>query len=77
VLQAAVQRSELSSISSHFQKKLQWVDRGFVLGQALRKNPVLAVAGVLLLLRTIKSNRLLRIGQLFTAWELFSMVYRK
>lgn len=74
VAQAAAQRSELSSITSHLQDKLYWVDRGFAVGQALRTHPVLAVAGVSLLLRTTKSNRLLWVGNLFTAWELFSMV---
>ncbi|MCW8903822.1 YqjK family protein [Sedimenticola sp.] len=74
VMLAAAQRSELSSIAAHLQTKLQWVDGGFAIGQALRAHPVLALAAGSLLLRVTRSNRLRRIGQLFTAWELFNMV---
>lgn len=77
VSQAAAQRSEVSYIASHLQKSLRWVDRGFAVGQALRTHPVLAAAGVSLLLRTAKTKRLLWVGQLFTAWELFSVVRKQ
>jgi hypothetical protein len=35
------------------------------------------VAGASLLLRTAKTKRLLWAGQLFTAWELFSVVRKQ
>ena len=74
VSQAAAQRSEVSYIASQLQNSLRWVDMGFTVGQTLRTHPVLAVAGATLLLRTTKAKRLLWAGQLFTAWELFSVV---
>jgi hypothetical protein len=77
VSQAAAQRSEISCIALHMQKKLRWVDTGFAVGQALRAHPVLAVAGVALLMRVAKTRRLLWAGQLFTAWELFSVVRKQ
>lgn len=77
VSQAAAQRSEVSYITTHLQKKLRWVDTGFAVGQALRMHPVLAVAGVSLLLRVARTRRLLWAGQLFTAWELFNMVRKQ
>lgn len=74
VMQAAFQRGELSAITVHLQTKLQWVDRGFSIGKALHSHPVIAVAAGSLLLRATKSNRLIRVSQLFTAWEIFSIV---
>ena len=71
---AAAQRSEVAYSASHLQKRLRWVDNGFAVGQALRAHPVLALAGVSLLLRMARTKRLLWAGQLFTAWELFSVV---
>lgn len=77
VAQAAAQRSEVSYIASQLQKSTRWMDLGFSVGQALRAHPVLAVAGASLLLRTAKTKRLLWVGQLFTAWELFNVVRRQ
>ena len=77
VSQAAAQRSEVSFIASDLQQSLRWVDRGFAVGQALRAHPVLAVAGASMLLRTTRNKRLLWAGQLFTAWELFSVVRKQ
>jgi hypothetical protein len=74
VIHAAAQRGELSSIAAHLQTKLLWMDRGFAVGQVLRTHPVLAVAAGSLRLGADRSNRLIRVGQLFTAWELFSIV---
>ena len=74
VMQAAAQRNELSVITAHLQTSLQWVDSGFAIGQALRSHPVVALAAGSLLLRVTGSSRLIRIGQLFTAWEIFSVV---
>ncbi len=77
VSQSAAQRSEITYIVSHLQKSLRWADRGFAIGQALRTHPVLAVAGVSLLLRTARTKRLLWVGQLLTVWELFSVVRKQ
>jgi len=77
VSQAAAQRSEVTYIASQLQKSLRWVDMGFSVGQTLRAHPVLAVAGTTLLLRTARTKRLLWAGQLFTAWELFSVVRKQ
>lgn len=77
VSQAAAQRSEVSYSAAHLQNSLRWVDRGFSIGQTLRTHPVLAMAGATLLLRTTKAKRLLWVGQLFTAWELFSVVRKQ
>lgn len=77
VSQAAAQRSEVSYIASQLQNSLRWVDMGFTVGQTLRTHPVLALAGVSLLLRTTKAKRLLWAGQLFTAWELFNVVRKQ
>lgn len=74
VSQASAQRNEIADIAGRLQENLRWVDKGFVLGRALRAHPVLAVAGASLLLRVTKARRLLWFGQLFTAWELFSAV---
>lgn len=77
VSQAAAQRSEVTDIASHLQKSMRWVDMGFAVGRALRMHPVLAVAGASLLLRTARTRRLLWVGQLFTAWELFGVVRKQ
>jgi len=77
VSQAAAQRSEVSCIASDLQHSLRWVDRGFAVGQALRAHPVLAAAGASMLLRITRNKRLLWVGQLFTAWELYSMVRKQ
>lgn len=77
VSRAAAQRSEVASLAADLQKRLHWVDRGFAVGRALRRHPLLAMAGTSLLLRTTKSKRLLWVGQLFTAWELFSVVRKQ
>lgn len=77
VLQAAAQRSELSYLASRLEKSAWWVNLGFTVGRALRTHPVLAVAGASLLLRSARNNRLLWVGQLFTAWELFNLVRRQ
>lgn len=77
ISQAAAQRSEIAFIASRLHERLRWVDRGYALGQALRAHPVLAVAGVSLLLRTSRTRGLLWAGQLFTVWELFNMVRRQ
>lgn len=77
VSKAAAERSEVAYDASHLQKSLRWVDTGFAVGHMLRTHPVLALAGVSLLLRTAKTKRLLWAGQLFTAWELFSVVRKQ
>ncbi len=77
VSRAAAQRSEVSYTVAHLQNSLRWVDRGFAVGRALRTHPVLAVAGATLLFRTTRAKRLLWAGQLFTVWELFSMVRKQ
>jgi hypothetical protein len=77
VSRAAAQRSELFYTAAHLQNSLRWVDRGFAVGQTLRAHPVLAVAGATLLFRTTKAKRLLWVGQLITAWELFSVVRKQ
>ena len=74
VSQAAIQRSEITSVASQLQRSFRWVDMGFAVGQTLRKHPLLAVAGGSLLLRVSNSKRLFWAGQLFTAWELFNVV---
>lgn len=74
---AAAQRSEVAALTADLQQRLQWVDRGFAVGKALRNHPLLAATGASLLLRRTKSKRLLRVGQLFTAWELFSLVRKQ
>ena len=74
VMEAAGQRAELADIAAHLQDRLRWLERGYVVGQALRKHPLLAVAGGSLLLPAGKSSRLLWASRLFTAWGLFSMV---
>lgn len=75
VSQAAVQRSEITSVASELQRSLRWVDMGFALGQTLRTYPLLAVAGGSLLLRVSNSRRLLWAGRLFTAWQLYDVVH--
>lgn len=74
VSQAAAQRSEIACIGSDLQKSLGWVDMGITLGRTLRSHPLLALTGGSLLLRMSHSKRLIRAGQLLTAWELFSVV---
>lgn len=74
VMQAAVQRNDLSTIATHLQTQLQWVDRVYAVGQALRAHPSLVVATGALLVFATRSNRLHRIGQLVRAWGIFSMV---
>lgn len=74
VMQAAAQRNELSSIAADLQSTFQWVDRGFTVGQMLRTHPALAVAAGALMMRVTRSHWLVRVGQVFTAWELFSIV---
>ena len=74
VSQAAIQRSEITSVASELQRSLRWVDMGFALGKTLRTHPLLAVAGGSLLLRVSNSKRLLWAGRLFTAWELYDVV---
>jgi len=75
VSQAAVQRSEITSVASELQRGFRWVDAGFALGQTLRTHPLLAIAGGSLLLRVSNSKRLLWAGQLLTAWQLFNVVH--
>ena len=77
VSQAAAQRNEVSFIASDLQQSLRWVDRGFAVGKVMRTHPVLAAAGASMLLRTTRNRRLLWVGQLFTAWELFSVVRKQ
>jgi hypothetical protein len=77
VSKAAAERSEVGYDASHLQKSLRWVDTGFAVGQVLRAHPVLALAGVSLLLRAANAKRLLLAGQLVTAWELFSVVRKQ
>jgi len=77
VSKAAAERSAVACDASHLQKSLRWVDAGFAVGQVLRTHPVLVLTGVSLLLRTARTRRLLWAGQLFTAWELFSMVRKQ
>ena len=50
VAQAAVQRSEVSSIALHLQQRLWPVDMGFAIVQAMREHPLLSVASATLLL---------------------------
>jgi hypothetical protein len=77
VAQAAAQRVDLADITSHLQDRIRWLERGYVVGQALRRHPLLAVAGGSLLLPAGKSSRLLWVSRLFTAWGLFSMVRKR
>lgn len=77
VSQAAVQRSEITTVAAGLQRSVRWVDTGFAVGQTLRAHPLLAVAGASLLLRVSNSRRLLWAGQLFTAWELFNVLRRQ
>lgn len=72
--EVAAQRDELADIGLNLQEKVRWLDRGYVLGQALRKYPLLAIAGGSLLLPAGRSSRLLWASKLVTAWGLFGMV---
>ncbi|TVO53408.1 YqjK family protein [Denitromonas halophila] len=75
--QAAAQRDEMSSIAADLQSTFRWADRGFAVGQVLRSHPALAMAAGSLLVRVSRSHWLVRVGQVFTAWELFSIVRKR
>jgi len=74
ITRAADQRSEISSIALHLQQNLRPVDMGFAIVQTLRKHPVMVLVSATLLLAASKNKLLLWSSQLFTAWELFSVV---
>jgi hypothetical protein len=77
VARAAAQRSEVSSIALHLQKRLWPVDKGFAIVQAMRVHPLLAVTSATLLLPAPRSKLLLWSSRLFTAWELFCLVRKQ
>lgn len=77
VTRAAAQRNELTTVAADLQQRLHWADRGYAVGKALRRHPLLAVTGVSLLLRATKSKRLLWVGPLFTAREVFNVVRKQ
>ncbi len=77
VSQATAQRSELSYVASHLQKRLWLVDMGFAIVQAVRIHPVLAVTGATLLLRAPRNKLLLWVSRLLTARELFEAVRKQ
>ena len=77
VSQAAAQRSEVSYVASHLQKRLRLLDMGYAIVRAVRIHPLLAVTGATLLLRTPRNKLLLWAGQMFTAWELFEAVRKQ
>jgi len=71
IVQAAGQRGEVSSITLHMPKRRWPVDMGFVIVQAMRKHPRLAVASVKLLFPVSRNKLLLLSSRLLTAWESF------
>lgn len=77
VSQAAAQRSEVSYIASHLQKRLWLVDMGFVIVRAIRIHPVLAVASTTLLLPASRNKLLFWTSSLFTAWKMFNQVRKQ
>jgi len=77
VSQAAAQRSEVSYIASHLQKRLWLVDTGFAIVRAIRIHPVLAVASTTLLLPASRNKLLFWTSRLFTAWEMFNLVRKQ
>ncbi len=77
VSQAAAQRSEVSFVALHLQKRLRLVDMGFAIVQAMRIHPMLAVASATLLLPTPRNKLLFWPSRLFTAWELFRLVRKQ
>ena len=77
VSQAAGQRSEMSYVASHLQKRLRLLDIGFAIVQAVRIHPLLAVTGATLLLRAPRNKLLLWASRLLTARELFEAVRKQ
>ncbi|MEQ6342435.1 MAG: hypothetical protein M3A44_12505 [Gammaproteobacteria bacterium] len=80
VSQAAAQRSEVSFVALHLQKRLRLVDTGVAIVQAMRIHPVLtvlAVASTTLLLPAPRNKLLFWPSRLFTAWELFSLTRKQ
>lgn len=77
VSQAAAQRSEVSYLATHLQKRLRPLDMGFALIQAVRINPVLAATSAALLLHSPRNKLLLWGSRLFTGWELFDAVRKQ
>ena len=74
VSQAAVQRSEVSCISSELQHDLRFVDMGFSMVQAIRAYPGLIAASATLLMPAPRNKILRWSGRLFAAWELGALV---
>ncbi len=77
VSQAAAQRSEVSFVALHLQKRLRLVDTGFAIVQTMHMHPILAVASATLLLPTPRNKLLFWPSRLFTAWELFGLVRKQ
>lgn len=74
VSQAAAQRSEVSFVALHLQKRLRLVDTGVAIIQAMRVHPVLAVASATLLLPTPRHKILFLPSRLITAWKFFGLI---
>lgn len=77
VSQAAAQRSEVTYIALHLQKRLRLVDMGFAIVKTVRIHPILAVASATLLLPASRNKLLFWTSRLFTAWKLFSLVRKQ
>ncbi len=77
VSQAPAQRSELTDIALHLQKRLRLVDMGFAMVKAVRIHPVLAVASTTLLWPASRNKLLFWTSRLFTAWKLFKLVRKQ
>ncbi len=77
VSQAAAQRSEVSFISMQLKQRMQLVDTGFAIVQAIRIHPGLATVSASLLLLAPRNKLLLWSGRLFTSWEVFVLVRRQ
>jgi hypothetical protein len=77
VLRAAAQRGELAAVNSQLHARLWPVDLGMALARALRRRPLLAVAGAALLAGG-RRNRLVAWGtRLVTLWELVDVVRKQ
>jgi len=77
ISQAAVQRSEVSLISSELQQDLRFVDMGFSIVRAMRAYPGLIAASATLLLPAPRNKILRWSGRLFAAWGLGVVVLRQ